>query len=65
MVQKQVSVYIEQEIIEKLDRLVSEGLYSSRNEAIRVAVTDMLRVETVWKVLVSDRLLREIERRRP
>ena len=65
MVTKQISVYLELAIIEKLDRLVSEGLYASRNEAIRVAVTDMLRVETVWKVLVSDRLLREIERRRP
>ena len=62
---KQVAVYLDPAIIEKLDRLVSEGLYSSRNEAIRVAVTDMLRVETVWKILVSDRLLREIERRRP
>ena len=65
MVTKQISVYLPVDHIEKLDKLVSEGLYSSRNMAIRVAVTDMLRVETVWKVLVSDRLLREIERRRP
>ena len=60
---KQISVWLPPELIEKLDQLVKEGLYPSRNEAIRMAITDMLRVEIVWRVLVSDRLLREIQGR--
>jgi len=64
MVLKMIAVYLPPEHIEKLDQLVQADLYSSRNEAIRVAVQDLLRAEADWGAPASDRLLRDIERRR-
>ena len=60
----QIAVYLPHEHVKKLDRLVAKSLYSSRNQAIRAAVIDLLKAEGEWGVEASDRLLREIERRR-
>lgn len=60
---KQICVYLPREHVEMLDRLVAKSLYSSRNQAIRVAVTDLLKAEAAWGVYVSARLLLQIARR--
>lgn len=44
---KLVTLRLPEAYIEALDRLVSERLYPSRAEAIRVAIRDMLNAE-VW-----------------
>jgi Arc/MetJ-type ribon-helix-helix transcriptional regulator len=40
-----VSVHIPKQLLEELDRLVAEGLFPSRSEAIRVAVWELVRRE--------------------
>lgn len=39
---KQISVYLPEELIEGLDELVKRGFYSSRSEAIRFAIKDLI-----------------------
>lgn len=39
---KQISLYLPKSDIDALDKLVNEGFYPSRNEAIRLAVRDLV-----------------------
>lgn len=58
---KQISVYLIPEHIKKLDELVKKGLYGSRNEVIRVAITDLLRAEAKWELDVGPQMLHRID----
>ena len=40
-----ISVHLPKQLLEELDRLVAEGLFPSRSEAIRVAVWELVRRE--------------------
>jgi len=46
---RMVTLYLPELYIETLDRLVTEGLYPHRAEAIRVAIRDLLNTEA-WRV---------------
>ncbi len=48
-----VSVHIPKKMLEELDRLVMRGMYPSRNEAIRIAIRDLLSREGSVKVIVN------------
>ena len=40
---RQVSIYLPEELIDRLDELIENGFYPNRAEAIRFAVADFLR----------------------
>jgi len=46
---KTIKLYLTEQQIEALDRLVKEGIYGSRAAAIRVAIRDLLIFHKVWK----------------
>ena len=48
VVLKLVSVHLPEKYVELLEKLVENGLYPSRSEAIRVAVRDLIRKE-LWR----------------
>jgi len=50
---KLITLYIPEPYLKSLDRLVDENYYSSRAEAIRVAIRDLLSVE-IWPRLNPD-----------
>jgi len=41
-----LSVHLPKQLLEELDRLVAEGVFPSRSEAIRTAVWDLVRRES-------------------
>jgi len=41
-----LSVHLPKQLLEELDRLVAEGLFPSRSEAIRTAVWELIRRES-------------------
>ncbi|MFW9905692.1 MAG: ribbon-helix-helix protein, CopG family [Candidatus Heimdallarchaeota archaeon] len=47
--------------LEGLDELVRAGVYSSRSEAIRMAIRDLLKRELNWKAGSSPASLAEVE----
>ena len=55
-----VFVYVPREYLGWLDQLVGEGKYPSRSEAIRTAIRDLLRSESVWRARASDSLLSRV-----
>jgi len=46
---KLVTVKIPEQFLEGLDELVRKGIYTSRSEAIRIAIRDLLKKE-LWKL---------------
>ena len=44
---KPILVWLPEGVIEQLDRLVKTGLYPNRNEAIRMALRDLIHSEAV------------------
>jgi len=51
---KLVTVHLPRSYIRMLDSLVREGLYSSRSEAIRIAVRDLIKKE-MWYIINSSK----------
>jgi len=44
-----ISVHIPKQMLEELDELVSQGMFPSRSEAIRIAIRDLLYKEQARK----------------